>query len=880
MRHTGTSIRGYRIKRMASWGHSVVAIGFASLRTLVVLLAGAPALAGDATRLATFAPQDEPTYYCPTFGSAVAAATGVYFTVGTELAVADVDAGVVRVIRDVRTGDHDGGIGDLVVVGKRLFFLADDGHLGRELWTSDGSPAGTTLVHEFRAGRYSSDVSYLTSFNGKLYFSGPINTLPFQTLWASDGTDAGTIQAANIGRPGPMLALQSHLLCGSLSTFGVSSTLWRTDGTTGGSVKLATFAANAVVHAFSRFGAGALVWVRTGVTARELWRTDLTPAGTVKIADVDAPSIAEGSNETGWAVEAGGVLYFVGQSQAGARTVWRTDGTGSGTVRLATISAPEMSVLGPPYLAAIGDWVYFAGADGEHGVELWRSDGTVAGTSLAADINPGSGASSPQWLTAAGGTLFFVAGDPYSGRELWASDGTNDGTAPAADLCPGPFGSFPALPHSSETRQARQLVAWRDRVAFFASAGVDGCRLWVSDGTDAGTRAVGDGVPPVPTWSQGYGISAPEQVGVNGSVLLLDPYHSTGTWFTDGTAGVFAPWPGPAMLGLFGEAKWPRLHGQMLVNGAGVVVRTAGTVAGSAPVFDGPMLGPSNAENGTFYFWRDGDVVWRSDGTAAGTRAVRAFRPRPYYYRVPWALALAGETAAAMGVLGWIRRRFVGPDGTWDPPQDPGLQQANTYFETCLAYGAHLLRQYDVARLAMAHALRSQDPATGGVFMLSGRTRADDVQLLFLTCQLGMSALLTGERDAAIRAGGFCLRLWQDQPDLPGRLFTMATRGGIVTEPPPGIDRRHVVNDGRSVQEYHYNGGIAAAFLGQLHAATGEGRWLEAAKAYQRFSMESTDRQFETKQVCKSAWRVHPGGHHPRGSVPRLAGPDGRLVRP
>ena len=226
----------------------------------------------------------------------------------------------------------------------------------------------------------------------------------------------------------------------------------------------------------------------------------------------------------------------------------------------------------------------------------------------------------------------------------------------------------------------------------------------------------------------------------------------------------------------------------------------------------------------------------------------------PYYYRVPWALALAGETAAAMGVLGWIRRRFVGPDGTWDPPQDPGLQQANTYFETCLAYGAHLLRQYDVARLAMAHALRSQDPATGGVFMLSGRTRADDVQLLFLTCQLGMSALLTGERDAAIRAGGFCLRLWQDQPDLPGRLFTMATRGGIVTEPPPGIDRRHVVNDGRSVQEYHYNGGIAAAFLGQLHAATGEGRWLEAAKAYQRFSMESTDRQFETKQVCKSAW--------------------------
>ena len=36
---------------------------------------------------------------------------------------------------------------------------------------------------------------------------------------------------------------------------------------------------------------------------------------------------------------------------------------------------------------------------------------------------------------------------------------------------------------------------------------------------------------------------------------------------------------------------------------------------------------------------------------------------------------------------------------------------------------------------------------------------------------------------------------------------------------------------------------------------TGEQHWLPLARAYQQFCMQSTPRQFETKQVCKSSWR-------------------------
>jgi len=229
-----------------------------------------------------------------------------------------------------------------------------------------------------------------------------------------------------------------------------------------------------------------------------------------------------------------------------------------------------------------------------------------------------------------------------------------------------------------------------------------------------------------------------------------------------------------------------------------------------------------------------------------------------FYYRVPWALAVAGETGPAMKVTEWIRRHMLTPAGEirGEASPDAGVRDlANTYAETCVAYGAQILRRYDVARPAMDFAVRYQDPVTGGVFSGRDRTAAGDPQIVFLTCQLGMSALLTGHEEAARRAGRFLQRLWQAQPELPERLYTMWTRdGGLVTITPPGADERHVVNDSRNEREYHYNGGMVAAFLGRLYMFDGDAAWLELARAFQDFSMRSTELQFETRQVCKSAW--------------------------
>ena len=75
--------------------------------------------------------------------------------------------------------------------GARVFFTANDGTNGTELWKSDGTAAGTALVKDIYAGSGGSSIKYLTNVGGTLYFSAYTTTYGAEP-WTSDGTAAGT----------------------------------------------------------------------------------------------------------------------------------------------------------------------------------------------------------------------------------------------------------------------------------------------------------------------------------------------------------------------------------------------------------------------------------------------------------------------------------------------------------------------------------------------------------------------------------------------------------------------------------------------------------------------------------------------------------------
>jgi ELWxxDGT repeat protein len=81
-------------------------------------------------------------------------------------------------------------------VNGTLFFTADDGVHGGELWRSDGTAAGTVLVKDMNLGG-SSGPGSLTIVNGALFFTANDGT-GVAKLWKSDGTVAGTVIVANL----------------------------------------------------------------------------------------------------------------------------------------------------------------------------------------------------------------------------------------------------------------------------------------------------------------------------------------------------------------------------------------------------------------------------------------------------------------------------------------------------------------------------------------------------------------------------------------------------------------------------------------------------------------------------------------------------------
>ena len=79
----------------------------------------------------------------------------------------------------------------------RLFFAANDGTNGIELWISDGTDAGTVLVKDIQPGAGSSSPHQLTNVDGALLFAANDGTTGIE-LWESDGTEALTVLVQDI----------------------------------------------------------------------------------------------------------------------------------------------------------------------------------------------------------------------------------------------------------------------------------------------------------------------------------------------------------------------------------------------------------------------------------------------------------------------------------------------------------------------------------------------------------------------------------------------------------------------------------------------------------------------------------------------------------
>ncbi|HZF10334.1 MAG TPA: ELWxxDGT repeat protein [Thermoanaerobaculia bacterium] len=445
-------------------------------------------------------------------------------TYGVVLWAADGTINGTRRLYDFSGGPGSGGPLDQAEIGGsggRLLFAARISPTRAPLFVSDGTAAGTFPVSG--GPHFGTD---FTSLGGAVLFSAgpqqliyPGNTTNRNGLWRSDGTTAGTVKIADLFRFDFPQRLGGRLLfAADDSQHG--NELWASDGTAKGTTLIKDinlFSVNGPGHhncvgAASSPGPGAILGnlylfgADDGVHGRELWASDGTARGTRLVKDINPlrSPIAPGScsdepdNRTDSGLSSfpgdfvrlanGTAVLFAADDGTSGRELWRSDGTATGTRRLADL-LPGAFGSAPHDLTRLGNVVYFFASPTGTGEALFKTDGTAQGTVLVSDLRLNG---TPSWardLTVSGGKLFFVVNNELIGAELWTSQGDQASTRIVADLKFGPASSTP-----------KNLTDVGGVLLFAADDGTTGLELWRSDGTGAGTLKLAD-INPGPSSS-------------------------------------------------------------------------------------------------------------------------------------------------------------------------------------------------------------------------------------------------------------------------------------------------------------------------------------------------------------------------------------------
>jgi ELWxxDGT repeat protein len=529
-----------------------------------------------------------------------------------------------------QSDEPDGSsIGGMNSLGNTLYFSADDGLHGSELWKSEGTQESTKMVVDLSPGPLSTNPQILGSAGPYLYFA--VYSENAVELWRADRFDH-VQRIISFSSGVQILSGRKNVSSWKDTLFFIvyetsyDFVLWKTEGTRATTRRLLETDG---IQELTPTPSALYFSASVPPFGQELWRTDGTNAGTLLVKDINP---GQNSSFPEDLMFFGNFLIFSADDPINGRQPWRSGGTTSTTTLIQAVSCCDI-IQGFGQVGNNG--IVFAAADSA-GIELWKMDPFFR-ISFLKDIRPGRYSSFPHILASNGNLTFFTASTNKYGEELWVTDGTTEGTHLVKDISPGSNSTF---------IDSGKYTLVGDKFFFETD-----WKVWVSDGTEKGTFSVGvsvfeqhevingfvyfewfgnlwrsDGTIPgtqrIATLGTGDGSSSPSSLVTLGSHLYFaaDDGLRSGFWRTDG-----ASYPEFLFPGKIGQAV--RLNASVLIvqkDDAVYSLRETSRPARISPVFysvskfvpaAGKIFFTALKSSRQFNY-----ELWVTDGTKNGTR--------------------------------------------------------------------------------------------------------------------------------------------------------------------------------------------------------------------------------------------------------------------
>ena len=253
------------------------------------------------------------------------------------------------------------------------------------------------------------------------------------------------------------------------------------------------------------------------------------------------------------------------------------------------------------------------------------------------------------------------------------------------------------------------------------------------------------------------------------------------------------------------------------------------------------------------------------------------------FYKVPRALAMAGETVAAHRFLDVVQRDAFQDNGDFTGKVGEFHEAHWTYANCWLVWTGLVLSRFDMAYRGMDYLLSHRDPNTGGYCARTPYHDGDGhdaghQQDVLSTAFTSFVGLHLGLVDEARQAAQFLRRLLDLQPSPGKRLFLRMTPGGrLVTDvPTDDPEPRHYVIEAPQPTQFYYFVGAAIAFLAKLYTITQDRSHLDLANEFLQFALGCHDDVYQTDaagKICLGCTHLYAinGQEHYRVIARRVA---------